>query len=101
MPEQYYKDFAELAGCGLNSTAIKNYATTFDCLVAAPSTLLQNASATVSTSGLFGTWAFLPVIDGELIQERPSVQLAQGKVSGKRILIGVCTLHPPQSPNTH
>ncbi|RAH55631.1 carboxylesterase [Aspergillus piperis CBS 112811] len=88
VPEQYYKDFAELAGCGLNSTAIKNYATTFDCLVAAPSTLLQNASATVSTSGLFGTWAFLPVIDGELIQERPSVQLAQGKVSGKRILIG-------------
>ena len=89
MPEHYYKNFAELAGCGLNSTARSRYPTTFDCLAAAPSALLQNASGTVSSSGLFGTFAFLPVVDGDLIQERPSLQLSRGKVSGKRILVGV------------
>lgn len=38
--------------------------------------------------GYFGSWTFLPVIDGDFIQTRPSVQLSQGKVSGKRILVG-------------
>lgn len=38
--------------------------------------------------GYFGSWTFLPVIDGDFIQTRPSVQLSQGKVLGKRILVG-------------
>ncbi|PYI00819.1 carboxylesterase family protein [Aspergillus sclerotiicarbonarius CBS 121057] len=88
VPEKYYKNFAELAGCGPHSTGLGKYPTTFDCLVAAPSARLQNASAIVSSSGLFGTFAFLPVVDGDLIQERPSLQLSRGKVSGKRILVG-------------
>ncbi|PYH87985.1 carboxylesterase family protein [Aspergillus ellipticus CBS 707.79] len=83
VPEQHYRRFAELAGCGDAGSL-----STFDCLVAAPSARLQNASATVSTSGLFGTFGFLPVVDGELIEERPSRQLSRGRVSGKRILVG-------------
>ncbi len=29
------------------------------------------------------------VIDGDYIQERPSVQLSRGRVSGRRLLVGV------------
>lgn len=55
----------------------------------ANSTVLQKASVNVSDSGAFGTFGFLPVTDGEFIQERPSQQLLSRKVNGKRILIGV------------
>jgi carboxylesterase type B len=65
------------------------YHSTFDCLVNADSMVLQNASGIVSTSGLFGTFAFLPVVDGNFIQYRPAEQLSWGRVSGKRILVGV------------
>lgn len=52
--------------------------------------MLQNASGTVSTTlGYFGSFAFLPVIDGDYIQERPAAQLLSGKLSGKRVLVGV------------
>ena len=65
----------------------------FDCLVDADSDVLQNASGTVSTTrGYFGSFAFVPVVDGDYIRERPSVQLLLGRVSGKRILVGVCII---------
>lgn len=47
-----------------------------------------NASAAVSQSGTWGTWAFLPVTDGTFIQERPSKQLSQGRVNGLNHLAG-------------
>ena len=62
----------------------------FDCLVASDTVTLQKASGTVSTTrGYFGSFAFLPVVDGDYIQERPSTQLLQGKVAGKSLLVGV------------
>ncbi|KAL4990757.1 Alpha/Beta hydrolase protein [Aspergillus falconensis] len=81
-PTRHYDRFAELAGCGSVSA-------TFDCLLEASTEALQNASAEVSTSGrVFGSFAFLPVIDGELITTRPSQQLLLGHVSGQRLLVG-------------
>ncbi|KAH8817012.1 putative carboxylesterase [Xylogone sp. PMI_703] len=89
VPTDNYNAFADLAGCGNSSSKRSQYSTTFDCLVAADSAALQNASGTVSTTrGFFGTFAFLPVLDGKLIQNRPSEQLLLGKVSGKRLLVG-------------
>lgn len=85
----YYRAFAELAGCGRNSSQRTQHSSTFECLVAADTEVLQYASGNVSEScGYFGSWTFLPVIDGDFIQDRPSVQLSEGKVSGKRILVG-------------
>ncbi|KAI0391356.1 alpha/beta-hydrolase [Xylariaceae sp. FL0594] len=84
-PKARYDRFVELAGC------IKPPArqTTFDCLVAADTEVLQNASGAVSTTvGYFGSFAFLPVIDDDYIADRPSKQLLDGKVGGKRALIG-------------
>lgn len=87
-PEQAYYSFALAAGC-FPGRAYGNTSTTiFDCLVSAPSTVLQNASTNISASGTFGTWAFLPVTDGDFVQERPSEQLLQGKVNGLRVLSG-------------
>ncbi|KAI0153017.1 alpha/beta-hydrolase [Xylariaceae sp. FL1272] len=84
-PRIRYEKFVELAGC----KSPKGYSTSFDCLVAADTTVLQNASGTVSTAvGYFGSFAFLPVIDDDYIQERPSIQLLHGKATGKRVLVG-------------
>ncbi|KAI1132223.1 Alpha/Beta hydrolase protein [Nemania abortiva] len=80
-----YNKFVELAGRsepGPNET-------TFDCLVAADTEVLQNASGTVSTTiGYWGSFAFLPVIDDDYIQERPAAQLLRARLSGKRVLVG-------------
>lgn len=81
IPTQHYQDFAAAAGCG-------NAESTFKCLVNVDTAALQNASGTVSTSGAFGTFGFLPVVDGAFIQERPTVQLLQKRLSGTRILVG-------------
>ena len=90
VPTQYYQAFAEAAGCnGGSSTAV------FNCLVNADTAVLQNASATVSVSGEFGTFAFLPVTDGTFIQGAPSQQLLEKAVSGKRLLVGVCPMKLP------
>ncbi|KAI1347773.1 Alpha/Beta hydrolase protein [Xylaria sp. FL0043] len=84
-PKARYNKFVELAGCS-KPPANK---TTFDCLVAADTDVLQNASGTTSTTlGYFGSFAFLPVIDDDYIQERPAAQLLSAKLSGKRVLVG-------------
>ncbi|KAL7814961.1 Alpha/Beta hydrolase protein [Trichoderma aethiopicum] len=88
VPTGNYHAFAEAAGCG-KASSLRNHSSVFDCLVAADTTTLQAASGLVSTSrGYFGSFAWLPVIDHDFIQHRPSAQLACGKVSGKHLLIG-------------
>lgn len=49
---------------------------------------LQNASAAISASSRYGTWAFLPVTDDVYIQRLPSQQLLQKRVNGARLLTG-------------
>ncbi|KAI0380415.1 putative carboxylesterase [Hypomontagnella monticulosa] len=89
IPTARYEKFVELAGCCNNSSRPGNYSSTFECLITADTSVLQNASATVSTTqGYFGSFAFLPVIDDDYIQERPSQQSLRGEVNGKRLLVG-------------
>lgn len=87
-PAQSYYAFAQAVGC-LEGRAYGNTSVTvLDCLRAAPSDNLQNASATVGASGTWGTWAFLPVTDFNFIRQRPSQQLTSGKVNGLRVMSG-------------
>lgn len=89
IPSQSYYAFASAVGCGPNNPYGKNGSTPiFDCLVAQDSTTLINASDTVSQSGTYGTWAFLPVTDGIFVQDLPSRQLLRKKVNGLHALIG-------------
>ncbi|KAL3455773.1 Alpha/Beta hydrolase protein [Aspergillus heterothallicus] len=84
-----YDRFIELVGCGEGSVRRGANETAFECLVEAPTEVLQNASGLVSTSGeVFGGFAFLPVLDGDMVTALPSEQLLRGRVSGKRILVG-------------
>ena len=42
----------------------------------------------MAATGNSGSWHFTPVIDGTLIQQRPSHQLQQKLVNGQRLLVG-------------
>ncbi|KAI1452517.1 putative carboxylesterase [Annulohypoxylon moriforme] len=89
VPTAHYDKFVELVGCDQGSSKLSNYSSTFECLVAADSAVLQNASGIVSTTqGYFGSFAFLPVIDYDYIRERPSAQFLSGNLTGKRLLVG-------------
>ena len=45
---------------------------------------LQSANYDIVESAFYGTFPFVPVVDGTLIVERPTVTLARGKVNGVR-----------------
>jgi hypothetical protein len=91
VPSQSYYAFAEASGClsgfAVGSPAVSQ--TIFQCLVGKDTETLQNASNTISASGMYGTWGFLPVTDGQFIQQLPSQQLQKKQVNGLRILSGV------------
>lgn len=86
MPTNNYYNFAARAGCYHGRHTPDSV---FECLVRSNTDTLQYASGNISTSGAWGTFAFLPVTDGDFIRELPSKQLLQRKISGKRILSGV------------
>jgi len=57
-----------------------------DCLRAADTVVVQNASAKVAEAGPFGKFSFLPVTDGSFVKVRLSESLAGKSVRGKRVL---------------
>lgn len=94
VPSQSYYAFAAAAGCRPD-TAYNSLTSIFDCLVSRNSSVLQAASATVSPSGVYGTWAFLPVTDGAFLQELPSRQLLEKRVNGRNLMVGNNALEGP------
>ena len=89
IPTQSYFAFAAAAGCFMGLPYGANGSSpVFDCLVGKDTETLVNASSTISQSGTYGTWAFLPVTDGVFIQDTPSRQLLKKKVNGLNILTG-------------
>ena len=91
VPSQKYNAFASVAGC-VGPSVLPQDSTgdaIFECLVNKDTTTLQIASATVSGSSRYGTWAFVPVTDGSFVQQLPSRQLSKMQVNGNSILVGV------------
>ncbi|KAF2029859.1 carboxylesterase type B, partial [Setomelanomma holmii] len=86
IPSQAYYAFASQAGCAAAWAHRNSSETTFQCLVSKDSETLQAASNAVSSSGAFGTWAFLPVTDGVVIKSTPSEALSKGKINGQNHL---------------
>lgn len=80
-----YHEFVRLAGCGGNQSA------TFECLQAASTTSLTSANEQIAASALLGIFDWRPVVDGDLIPQRPS-QALKGRTNGQRILTGVSFL---------
>ena len=96
--------FAVAAG-GLDQSNPADNATVWSCLINADSSTLQTANQAVNGAGVYGTFAFLPVTDGQFLKSLPSDQLFNGNVNGARILATVSdfefnrtTLYTPQLP---
>ncbi|KAF2011837.1 alpha/beta-hydrolase [Aaosphaeria arxii CBS 175.79] len=86
LPTQAYYAFATAAGCPPTYAYGNSSQTIFACLQSKETGLLQRASNDISTSGTFGSWAFLPVTDNLLLQETPSQALLKRKINGERHL---------------
>lgn len=52
------------------------------CLRAADVSTLQAANTNINIAGFYGTFVFVPVIDGTFIVERPTVTLEKRRVNG-------------------
>jgi carboxylesterase type B len=87
VPSQNYYAFASQAGCTVGGYGNASQ-TIFDCLLSKDTATLEKASSAVTASVTFGTWAFLPVTDGILVQSRPSAQLLEKRVNGRSLLVG-------------
>lgn len=61
IPSQFYDAFAAKAGCPPSLAYGAHPQTIFQCLVEKDTDSLIDASASISQSGNFGTWAFVPV----------------------------------------
>jgi len=61
IPSQAYYAFATKVGCPPSLPYGANPQTIFACLVEKDTGTLIEASAEISQSGAYGTWAFLPV----------------------------------------
>ncbi|KAF7980334.1 hypothetical protein HWV62_38757 [Athelia sp. TMB] len=69
-----------------NGTGCANATDTFTCLQELPAATLSAVNTNMVNSGFFGTFTFVPVIDGTLIVERPTVTLQKGKHNGNVLL---------------
>ncbi|KAJ8083128.1 hypothetical protein PM082_008997 [Marasmius tenuissimus] len=79
IPEALYTQVVDSVGCSSSSDTLK-------CLREADTNALQTANANINLAGFFGTFAFVPVVDGTFIKQRPIEALKQGKVNGEALL---------------
>lgn len=84
-----------MVGCAPSLAYGAHSGTIFDCLVSKDTDTLQNASATLSETGKYGTWCFLPVTDGSFVQELPSRQLLRREINGLNLLVSNAALEGP------
>jgi carboxylesterase type B len=66
----------------------RNATDAFACLVAVDSDTLNNANDVVAASAFYGTYIFVPVVDGTFIVERPTVTMDRQVVNGVCLMCG-------------
>ncbi|KAF9024268.1 alpha beta-hydrolase [Hymenopellis radicata] len=79
IPEQLYNDVVDSANC----SSAKD---TLDCLRQVDSTSLENINSALNVAGFFGTFVFVPVVDGTFITQRPIEALRRRKLNAKTLL---------------
>ncbi|KAL0578550.1 hypothetical protein V5O48_003451 [Marasmius crinis-equi] len=79
IPETLYNEVVSQTNCSLSVD-------TLTCLRTASSSALQAANMNINLAGFFGTFVFVPVIDGTFITQRATQALSQGKVNGQALL---------------
>ncbi|KAF4613472.1 hypothetical protein D9613_008005 [Agrocybe pediades] len=78
IPEAIYNQVLSLTNC----TTAKD---SLECLRHAPIEVLQAANAVILHHGFYGTFTFVPVVDGSLIIDNPTKLIQQGKVNTKHV----------------
>jgi carboxylesterase type B len=81
IPEMLYSETVAQTNCS-------SAADTLNCLRQVDVNTLQAANTLINDSGFFGTFVFVPVVDGTFITERPT-QLLQNKQVNGQILYSV------------
>ncbi|KDR78758.1 hypothetical protein GALMADRAFT_137768 [Galerina marginata CBS 339.88] len=84
IPELLYSETVTQANCS-------SAADTLECLREADVNLLETANVEINASGFFGTFVFVPVVDGTFITDRPTVLLKKGKLNAHALLSVVNT----------
>ncbi|KAG2365256.1 Alpha/Beta hydrolase protein [Suillus spraguei] len=79
IPEMLYSEVVNGTNCISSSD-------TLSCLRAADVNTLQTLNYDISVNGFFGTFVFVPVVDGTFILERPTVTLRKGRLNGDYLL---------------
>ena len=54
----------------------------FTCLVGLDENALQNVNVKVNNNAFYGTFATVPVVDGEFIRDGPTKIIQSGKLNG-------------------
>jgi carboxylesterase type B len=75
IPEMLYSEVVSRANCTSSSD-------TLSCLRAADVNTLQTLNYDINANGFFGTFVFVPVVDGAFILERPTVTIGKGRLNG-------------------
>ncbi|KAG2358500.1 Alpha/Beta hydrolase protein [Suillus spraguei] len=79
IPEMLYSEVVNGTNCTSSSD-------TLSCLRAADVNTLQTLNYNININGLFGTYVFIPVVDGTFILERPTVTIRKGRLNGDYLL---------------
>ncbi|EGN99361.1 hypothetical protein SERLA73DRAFT_152978 [Serpula lacrymans var. lacrymans S7.3] len=75
IPTMLYNEVVSYAGCSSSTD-------TLACLRTVNATTLETVNYNLAENAFYGTYIFVPVVDGTFIVERPSVTLAKGLTNG-------------------
>ncbi|KAJ8083136.1 hypothetical protein AAF712_007218 [Marasmius tenuissimus] len=79
IPQALYNQVVDAVNC-------KSSQDTLECLRKADISALESANEKINLNALFALFAFIPVVDGTFIRQRPTQALKGGKVNGKALL---------------
>ncbi|KAE9408462.1 alpha/beta-hydrolase [Gymnopus androsaceus JB14] len=79
IPELIYSEVVAQTNCSSADDSLT-------CLRGVNETVLETINTNINADGFFGTFVFVPVVDGTFITQRPTEALKQGKVNGKALL---------------
>ncbi|KAK0211202.1 Alpha/Beta hydrolase protein [Desarmillaria ectypa] len=89
LPSQYaFNDVVPefLYNTVVSRTNCTSAANSLTCLRNADVNLLETINVNLCISGFFGTFVFVPVVDGEFIKQRPTVAMREGRVNGEVLM---------------
>ncbi|KAH9924568.1 Alpha/Beta hydrolase protein [Fomitopsis serialis] len=79
IPEEIFSETVAQTNCSSASGAL-------ECLRSASASALQTANTAINYADFYGTYVFVPVVDGTFIVERPTVTLEKRRVNGNVLL---------------